>query len=108
MIHFHENSWNLSDAKEFKFRDNPIYDHFNRTLWKTVDELGRRRVEALANEIDRRSLDAATNCVKGLEVRDGEGPKGKVTGEYILKKNKGKDQNLTSAHYRPFSFEIVH
>ena len=37
------------NAKETLYKlnepDYVLYDHFNKTLWKTVDELGRERVE---------------------------------------------------------------
>ena len=97
--------------------DYVLYDHFNKTLWKTVDELGRERVEvrdsptietihgpfsppdhlgwvdpklALANEISQRSLVVADECIGGVELVEGDGEKQKTTSEYILKKNKGK------------------
>ena len=32
--------------------DYVLYDHFNKTLWKTVDELGRERVEVRDSPIN--------------------------------------------------------
>ena len=47
-----------------------FYDYFNKTLWATVDELGRERVEVRVSPTVpvRRVLDRDVPCIETLAV----------------------------------------
>ena len=43
--------------------DYVLYDYFNKTLWSTVDALGKDNVESVAAEIDKRSKEVEAECI---------------------------------------------
>ena len=54
----------VENLQKLNYPDYELYNFFNVTLWETIAELGRNRVEDLANIIGKRTMELAEECGK--------------------------------------------
>jgi len=54
----------VENLKKLNYPDYELYKFFNATLWETIEELGRERVEQLADIIGQRTMKLAEQCDK--------------------------------------------
>ena len=75
--------------RTINYPDFMLYEHFNRTFWERIEEVGIERVTELASQITELSMQLETDCVsKYHEIKNWNG---KMVSEPVLRNDKKDD-----------------
>jgi hypothetical protein len=54
-----------SQVRDWNKADWLLYEHFNRTLWLKIDEIGRDKVQREVSKLQKLVADLTKECVEG-------------------------------------------
>ena len=53
-------------AKEWQYLDDQLYNYFNKTLWRKIDEFGLEKMKHAVSELNQLNTDKSTKCIEKL------------------------------------------